>query len=528
MAVAKLKRAASVPRLKDGRRPPMHVEAVSEGEKPVVNGVAGEEGEEEAQEVKISYNEAEKPASDTEQGQPDDDKNVDPDSPHPQENTPEAEMEIDVEEERPFSPGLNTRSKRRSRSRSRRGSKDFKGKARGAQSPIPQVAGDSSPDEGPPILHPIALPMLTPLLSPIPSHFALLQQSRLLRSPTPASPEPSLFYPGTSPPTPIQLPTLEALQRGLIRSNSAGSTVAGRRMAMHKLTGGTESYDSSPPPTPPPLPGKLGRNNTVAGGERIAARQLMLSRLGGRLNKELDEQQTSGAEDRSAPSPTPRRRRRSRRGSASVNTANTQISDSEPVTTSPNTPLVPQTPLPLPPDAFANLRAQSATPNQASSSRNQSNERAVEPPPSLPQTEPETEPPEPRRRSVLVEEEDDEDRVPSLPLPVNNSLPGTPPQWYSPHIASLRTPQFSSPPSNGSSDSVSGTGVLPVYLSQRSPSRNGPFPTSPFTTPLKEEKPSGDEDEEQVLYPAESRPRTPYISNVEFDREISWVASPGE
>ena len=32
-AVAKLKRAASLPRMKDGRRPPMHVEAVSEGER---------------------------------------------------------------------------------------------------------------------------------------------------------------------------------------------------------------------------------------------------------------------------------------------------------------------------------------------------------------------------------------------------------------------------------------------------------------------------------------------------------------
>ena len=32
-AVARLKRAASLPRMKDGRRPPMHVEAVSEGER---------------------------------------------------------------------------------------------------------------------------------------------------------------------------------------------------------------------------------------------------------------------------------------------------------------------------------------------------------------------------------------------------------------------------------------------------------------------------------------------------------------
>ena len=35
-AVAKLKRAASLPRMQNGRRPPMHVEAVSEGERSQV------------------------------------------------------------------------------------------------------------------------------------------------------------------------------------------------------------------------------------------------------------------------------------------------------------------------------------------------------------------------------------------------------------------------------------------------------------------------------------------------------------
>ncbi|TFY63717.1 hypothetical protein EVJ58_g3083 [Rhodofomes roseus] len=47
-AVAKLKRAASLPRMKDGRRPPMHVEAVSEGERMEDDGRADEEMEDES------------------------------------------------------------------------------------------------------------------------------------------------------------------------------------------------------------------------------------------------------------------------------------------------------------------------------------------------------------------------------------------------------------------------------------------------------------------------------------------------
>jgi hypothetical protein len=51
--------------------------------------------------------------------------------------------------------------------------------------------------------------------------------------------------------------------------------------------------------------------------------------------------------------------------------------------------------------------------------------------------------------------------------------------------------------------------------------------SGPFGTPLKEEKPSRDEDEEQVLYQAENhRARSPYHDA--FDREISWVADPGQ
>ena len=497
-AVLKLKRAASLPRMKDGRRPPMHVEAVSEGEK----------------------------------GGSDDDKDdatppeltVEP--PMEVEMEPDVEVEVEAvidEGEGTISPEPATRPKRRSRSRSRsRGSKDFRGKFRSTQSPTssPFITGDSSQDEEPPFHPPYNIADVAPLLSPIPSHFAELQRSRLLlRSPTPMSPEPS-FYPGSSPSTPL-LPSLEALQRGLFRSNSASSShTAGRMMAMHKLTGGTEVYDPSTSPTPPPLPGKLGRNNTVSGGERVAARQFMLSRLGGRF-KDAEGDQVSGGDDRSAPSPTPpkRKRRRSRRGSAS---ANTNISDSEFLSTSPNTPVPPATPLPIAFDNFVELRAESSTPYGAANATNQDIEQVPEPPP----VEEEVlgvadhEKPEPQRRRSVVVEEDDEERYP--PLRVYDTLP-IPAVQRNLVRASLRVAHASDAPSNGSVDSAAVS--VPVYMSQRTPPGSGSFPSSPFTTPLKEVS-SRDDDEEQVVYHADSyRPRTPY--NESFDREISWIADPG-
>ncbi|CAA7262081.1 unnamed protein product [Cyclocybe aegerita] len=223
--------------------------------------------------------------------------------------------------------------KRRSRSRSRpRTSKYFKGKARATQSPILQLDGDSSQDENSYIPSPIMLRMVPPLASPMP-HFPFFQQPYFPPPPTSISRDMSLFYSGTSPPTP--LPTSEDLRNfSLMRSNSTGSSAAGRRLAMHKLTGSTETYDSSLSPTPPSH-AKLSRNNTVSGGERIAARQNLLNRLGTRL-KEGDVEATSGAEDRSALSPTPkRRRRRSRCTSDPVNPVPV-ISGSEFNSTNPN------------------------------------------------------------------------------------------------------------------------------------------------------------------------------------------------
>ncbi|KAF8806415.1 hypothetical protein BYT27DRAFT_7101994 [Phlegmacium glaucopus] len=516
LAVAKLKRAASLPRMKDGRRPPMHSEAVSEGEK-----AASEEEKLNSEEEKPNHqqdNDNQEP-----ENQSDEYKNSGVNhNPVPVEKATDTEVELDTElEERSMSPSQVTK-KRRSRSRSRsRSSKDMKGKTRVPQSP-PPLGGDSSQDENPPMPTTV-IPIVPPLASPTPSRRPFLPiLPPHLQSPTTIPTDLSLFYPGTSPSTP--LPTLEDLQKGLMRSNSAGSPSTGRRMAMMKLTGGTETYDPSPSPTPPP---SLGRNNTVSGGERIAARQNMLSRLGTRITKETDVDLTSGAEDRGAPSPTPkRRRRRSRRTSTTVNSnANAGVSDSEFNSTNPNTPAIPLTPLPVLQDHYAELRALSTTP--LSNSRDQSKEvlpASTPSPPIVQQEEGEADRPEQtRRRSVLIEDPDEEDR--NSPGQTYVGLPGTPQRTF---LDPFRMPHSSDAPSNGSPDPTPASAVtISVYLGSRGPSRIDMYPSSPFTTPLKE-KALSDEEEEQVLYPGSTaRPRTPYANITEtYDREISWVASP--
>lgn len=440
----------------------------------------------------------------------------------------EPETEGDGElEERSFSPGPSKRRRPRSRSRSRN-SKDFKAKNRGAPSPspIPHIAGDSSPDEAPPM--PIALPMIPPLFTPVPSPFGLPQRYM-------ASPDPSMFFAGpSSPPTPLPLPSLEALQKGLMRSNSARNTADSRRQAMAKLMG--EPYDPSPSPPPPPLPGKgLTRNNTVAGGERIAARELMLGRLGARL-AEVQQETDSDKEER-APTPSRRRKRRSRRGSAS---AALHEGASDTASTNPPTPL-PTAPNFITATHLQLLRSLSATPNQALGFQNQSDERLMGYGAHADTT---PEDPDPRHRGVLVESEDEDDGT--LRHDIHPaSRPRTPAATLSPHQPSPRLPAFrtvvqnTDSPASHSSDSIPATNgkgsTVPLFLGRGSPARIDRFPSSPFTTPLKEKQPPlSDEDDEVVLRPRtpavpDSRPRTPYSNNRDaYDREISWVAYPGK
>ena len=312
-AVAKLKRAASLPRMKDGRRPPMHVEAVSEGEgadgtdRPDEDSAQGTDsgprGSPEAPEPSESGGRSD-PLSHVGDPQPQ------PTAPQEQATQPAVEEAPEVDDriedtppvtehpERPTTPGRKRRSRSRARSR---GSKDLRLKTK-----TPPPANESSADE-------YGLedaPTAPPISSPVPSHFAALQGTPFLRSPM--SPGPGMFYPGTTPSTPM-LPSLEQIQKGigLFRSNSVG---AARMLAMHKLTAGAEGAPFDPTlglqsQTP------LGRNNTVSGGERIAVRANLLRRLGERVEK-ADVDQTSAGEEivrPTTPGTSKRRKRRSRR-----------------------------------------------------------------------------------------------------------------------------------------------------------------------------------------------------------------------
>ncbi|KAI0915796.1 hypothetical protein AcW1_003703 [Taiwanofungus camphoratus] len=503
-AVAKLKRAASLPRMKDGRRPPMHVEAVSEGERAQGEG---EKDDESAQESDGKGEQQEGGKQEQEQGsealkeevQDEEVKAPPPETPLPAENTP-------------------VRAKRRSRSRTRsRGSRDLKGKALAKQSPHVSSASHtnessadeyytSAPGEDP--------PPSPPLVSPIPSHLAAFPP-RLLASP--------FLYPGTTPSTP--LPTLDDIRQGismgLYRSNSAG---AARAMAMHKLTGGTEPMDyslMSPSPTPPPGGPRLTRNNTVSGGERMgdrmAARQRLLHRLGNRI-KEVEGDQTSGGEELPAPTlPPKRRRRRSRRNSSRASTVVDDREDREPPSTTPNTPIVP--PSPLPP-TFHHAPDPPRPPSAASRVANGDAGRASPLVKSNGNIPFDYEKPT-GHRGVVVEDEDD---VPErlspqrLPLP---PLPSTPGRGYG-HPSTLRLPHTSDAPSSTSTDSGPASAIrVPFFVSRKSVAKPDTFPASPFATPLKE-KPYPDEDEEQVLYQEVHRPRLAF----ERESEISWIAEP--
>lgn len=441
--------------------------------------------------------------------------------------TPEVNETPDLSRENATTPDPAGRSKRRSRSRSRsRGSRDFKGKARATQSPTPSplVQGnDSSPEESPSRPPPpTALPSPV-LVQPIPSHYGDIP-SRLL-SPRLMSPDHPLLYPGTSPPTPspmTPLPTLEALQKGLFRSNSA----AARMMAMQKLTGGTENYNHpSPSPTPPPMPNQLGRSNTVSGGERSAARKMMLRRLGERIKEEHGDQTSAGEESAPPPPPSPKRkRRRSRRGSQGAATA---VEDSDYLSTATNTPVVPSAHLPFTFDHQREPvpRPPSTTPSRTASAQEHALQRETTLAKLMGVDHSVNEIPR-KRRSIVVEVEDENDtpednrEPPLMPL----GLPTTPERFG---LSSTRAPHSSDAPSAGSNDTASGVPV-PIYLSAaRTSGQQSSFPSSPFGTPLKEEKGFRDEDEEQVLFQAENhRGRSPFHDA--FDREISWIADPGQ
>ena len=397
---------------------------------------------------------------------------------NPNEPPIDESVEMPAKPTTPDSAGSEKKKRRRSRSRSR-GSKDLKTKLKVVTPSLPTVPAnnESSQDEDATVT---GLP--PPLLSPKP-----------FRS-DPTSPRyaEAGFHPPTSPSTPM-LPSLEAIRTGLFRSNSASSGVQ-RAMAMAKLTG--ETFDPATAATDSPL-AKLTRNNTVAGGERMAARALLFHRLGERLN--TDAEQTSAGEEvtTQTTAPTKRKRRRKRRSSSR---ASTVVDDREPSSTTPTTPVLPNSPLTLTANVNQLTGALIHRPPSAPRSHTPVNiENGVEYQTPL------------HNRGVVIEDEDDPPEQ-SPPLPAG--LPQTPQRG---NLG--RLPHVSDAPSNFSTDSAPGIGV-PFFLSQKNLLRPDVFPTSPFATPLKEK--AYLEDEDDAL--AEVR-RMPLPTN---EREPSWVAEPSK
>lgn len=479
-AVAWLKRAASLPRMKDGRRPPMHVEAVSEGERV-------EKPEEESAQDSDEKPDTPEAGDVVSPADGVDEERVDeqPEEPAEDKVDPVDEKAGDVPPsdgppERPSTPG-NKRRRSRSRARSR-GSKDLRNKPK-----TPPPANESSADE----YAADDAPPSPPLISPIPSHFAALQASRFL--PSPISPGPGMFHPITSPSTPMPMPTLEDIvQKGLFRSNSVG---AARMMAMSKLTGERPDISMLSGGTP------LGRNNTVSGGERgerIAARRLLFNQIAKRVEK-AETDQTSGTDDMSRPATpgtTKRRKRRSKRSSSRASTVLDDRDEREHTSAS-NTPLVP--PSPLPHSAMQALRSTTplTTPVQ------QQHEVSI---------------PMGGRGVVIEDEDEDADRGASDKL---YDLPTTPARRLGPRI-----PHSSDAPSQASTDSTPSAVPVPFYLSTQSAYKHEPFPASPFATPLREKPYLVDEDEESDAY-RDLRMNAPSRQAFPRESDISWVAEPG-
>jgi len=471
-AVAKLKRAASLPRMKDGRRPPMHVEAVSEGEKSQVeekaDGPKDPEGDQPSEGLEAAHPPEQAPDSPPTNTQPC----------HPNEPAADEPAEVPVTSTTPDSAAAEKKKRRRSRSRSR-GSKDLKTKLKVVTPSLPtvQANNESSQDEDAP-----PTKLSSPIASPKPFRF------------DPMSPQyaEAGLHPPTSPSTPM-LPSLEAIRSGLFRSNSASGVQ--RAMAMAKLTG--ENFDPTTMVTNSPL-AKLTRNNTVAGGERMAARALLFHRLGERLN--TDAEQTSAGEEVVTQITTPAKRKRKRKRRSSSR-ASTVVDDREPSSTAPTTPVLPNSPLTLPANANQLAEALVHRPPSAPRSHTPVNiENGVEYQTPL------------HNRGVVIEDEDEPpEQLPLLPA----GLPQTPQR-----SRLGRLPLASDAPSNFSTESAPGIGV-PFFLSQqKNLHRPDAFPTSPFATPLKEKAYLEDEDDTF----AEVHPM-PLQTN---ERELSWVTEPSK
>lgn len=506
-AVAKLKRATSLPRIKGGRRPPMHPEGASEGEKSR-DDASSRHGDDSSKNVTSDEREDEQ---------------------HPARTEPQVQHE--QSDPQPSSLSLpSPKRKRRSRSRSRSRSKDLKD-LKPSKSPTP---ADSSPE-----VKLDSLPAFDdiPVAAPTPSRPVGIPAGSRLPFVQPTSP---------SSPTPSgAVPTLQDLQQrlgaGLFRSQSAS-----RAAAMLKLTGAS-SNSELPQPSPSPKPAPLSRSNTVTGSERAVARQRMIGRLQHRMVNQTDDLTTSGGED-IVPIPPKRRRRRSRRssGTGSGAGASVIVDDREPTSTSPNTPVV----------LFSSLPVQQYPESPRLAFAPPNSQTQPLPPPPLPPPPPAPSPPPteeegptkvieshpspialqqwtfelgpPRRDDVVIEDDEEPSAAESEPpLPqLSPSLPHTPPHDTPADLANInghdrpRAPHTPDPPSM----TASSAHLVPVILSNDtlpSPYKDDVFPKSPFNTPLKE-RPRDEEEEEEIVYREGLKARRVWNERVANGNGIKW------
>lgn len=487
-AVARLKRAASLPRIKGGRRPPMHPEGTSEGEKSR-DELSNKQDDETKHVTSDERDKAEQPGQ-----QPD---------------VPESEGHTDVDVSlgketsndppngQSFSPPPTpTKHRRRSRSRSRSRSKDWK--ELGAPKTPP-------PDESSPEANIGFLPTFDdiPVASPVPSR------------PSPFPIGTRFPFTPTAPSTPV-VPTLQDLQQRFVGAGLSRSQSASRAAAMLKLTGGTESIEVTPSPA-------LSRSNTVSGNEqRVAARQriMMLGRLQHRVGGQPDEALTSGGEESSGPV-SKKARRRSRRKSAQSAVASKEpaLVDDRDLSTSADTPLVGSTPLSIQtyPEFLTYIpQMQVSFPSYLSSAPSplpDSNQMGVQ---SFSQSDPvhrqhwtfnlDDSKPEIRRirDDVVIEDPDDDSEV-SVPQrsPSPSPRPSLRHETSQSSIEGHREPHLSDVPS-----SISGQDVPVVMAADlSSPYRQDAFPTSPFNTPLKEGPRHEEEEEEEIVFRDEMKAR---------------------
>lgn len=525
-AIAKLKRAASLPRMKDGRRPAIVTQA---GEAASEN----ERGRSHEPEDAAPAQTASTPTPPAET------------APLP-DNEPESSAVLSAADEpesdaqaQAAAPAKRHRARSRSRSRSKQRLKDGSRPASRQQlvsSPLlaspprspPLLTSDhDSPDEQPSSLPAFDHPPLM-LASPVASPFPFLSPTTpFATSPRVASPLSPIASPALPSPA---LPSLETIQKHYVSGSlQRSASAAARSHALHKLTGGKVELDQivehaplSPPVAEPTV--ALNRSNTVDSarvldGSRVAVGRLMMRKLTERA-KGIPEGETSGEEIVVPVSPKKRRRRSSqgRRRSAGPSIVDDREMSATPAPTTPSGALMLR-PLPTGTPQLQDLDLyRGASPALSHNTQALERDRDSALARLIGEDHFEFDKHAGRaRRGPVVEDDYNEDYAHNYGAPPR--APDTPSLALPPSTS--RVPHSSVTPSFTTSSTTDSTADrVPLFIqdpSLPSPYKQDVFPKSPFGTPMKERRSSDVEfdmtqeytNELSVPWSSSSRQNTP-------------------